>query len=200
MSDSSDVGADKQRLREQLLAARRERGVDELRRARRAVADLVLGAAVEGDWACVAAYEPMRTEPGSVQLLSVLGAAGIEVLVPVTLPDHDLDWVRWIDPDRDGAGPTLGLDAIGRATTIVVPALAVGRDGTRLGRGGGSYDRALPRRGAGARTIALVFDDELLDSVPVDAWDVPVAEAITPSGRIELAAGAAGNTAVTPDD
>ena len=43
----------------------------------------------------IACYEPLRTEPGSVELLDELHSAGYQVIVPFTLPDRDLDWLPW---------------------------------------------------------------------------------------------------------
>jgi 5-formyltetrahydrofolate cyclo-ligase len=65
---------------------------------------------------------------------------------------------------------------------VVVPALAVDRRGVRLGRGGGSYDRALARLAAGATAVALLHDGELLDALPAEAHDRAVTAAVTPSG------------------
>jgi 5-formyltetrahydrofolate cyclo-ligase len=103
----------------------------------------------------------------------------MRVLVPHTLPDRDLDWREW---SPSGAGPLLGAGAVGAAGLIVVPALAVACDGTRLGRGGGSYDRGLPRRAPHAAIWALLFDDELVDTLPRAAWDVAVHGVVTPTG------------------
>lgn len=126
----------------------------------------------------VAAYRPMRTEPGSEDLLAGLVARGLRVLLPVTLPDHDLSWT-------DLAGSACGPDEIGAADVVVVPALAVGPRGERLGRGGGSYDRALLR--TSARVVALLHRGELLPEVPVDPWDVRVHGAVTPDGWFDVA-------------
>jgi 5-formyltetrahydrofolate cyclo-ligase len=79
-------------------------------------------------------------------------------------------------------GPRLGPTALGAADTVVVPALAVGRDGSRLGRGGGYYDRALQYARPDAVLVAVVFDDELLDELPVEAHDLRVTAVVTPSG------------------
>jgi 5-formyltetrahydrofolate cyclo-ligase len=110
------------------------------------------------------------------------------VLVPVLLADHDLDWAEW-NPATAQAGAALGVNAISAADAVLVPALAVARDGTRLGRGGGSYDRALSRLPTGAMTAALLFDGELVDTLPTDDWDVPVTAVVTPDGWRELALG-----------
>ncbi|MDR0292723.1 MAG: 5-formyltetrahydrofolate cyclo-ligase [Oscillospiraceae bacterium] len=54
----------------------------------------------------------------------------------------------------------------------VVPGLAFDRDGYRLGRGGGYYDRWLA--GRVCRTVGLCLPGRLLDRLPRDPWDVPV--------------------------
>jgi len=65
---------------------------------------------------------------------------------------------------------------------LVVPALAVGRDGTRLGRGGGSYDRVLARVGGTVPALAVVDADEVLDALPAEPHDRPVDGYVTPLG------------------
>jgi 5-formyltetrahydrofolate cyclo-ligase len=176
--DGTEGGAaEKQRLRAELLDARRARSADALRRARAAVCRHVLDRV--GGVSCAAAYVPLRSEPGSVELLAGLRERGIRVLVPVTLPDRDLDWTEWgarADEQR------LGVSAIAEADLVIVPALAVAADGTRLGRGGGSYDRALARCTSAATVAALLFDGEVLHHLPREPWDRPVGHAVTPSG------------------
>jgi 5-formyltetrahydrofolate cyclo-ligase len=174
---------DKDAVRAAISAARRAMSDAARAAARAAVRDHVLDRFREQRWGCVAAYEPLPTEPGSVELLAALVEGGARVLVPVTLPDRDLDWVDWTPTGR--AQP-LGTDAIGRADAVLVPALAVAADGTRLGRGGGSYDRALPRVSAGAVRAALLFDGEFVPLLPRDSWDRPVSAAVSPSGWIDL--------------
>jgi 5-formyltetrahydrofolate cyclo-ligase len=128
----------------------------------------------------IAAYEPMRTEPGSIELLADLTRAGFEVIVPITLSDLDLDWAEWTFTRQ--ARMPLGVDAISTAALVLVPAFAVDPAGRRLGRGGGSYDRALGRVPEGVPVVAMLFEDELVAAVPVDEWDKPVHAAVTPSG------------------
>ena len=76
-----------------------------------------------------------------------------------------------------------GVDTIRTAALVIVPALAVDRStGVRLGRGGGSYDRALARVGPNVPTVALLHEGELLDGVPAEPHDLPVRYAATPEG------------------
>ena len=70
------------------------------------------------------------------------------------------------------------------AAVVFVPALAVDRAGTRLGRGAGFYDRTLPLAGPAARLVAVVRDDELVDELPAEPHDVPMTHALTPRGGL----------------
>ena len=173
----------KNRLRAEIRRSRSERDPAERDRARAAIREHVLDqltALALPPGAVVAAYQPLATEPGSPELLAGLVERGYRVLVPITLPDRDLDWHRW----EDNTTP-LGLDAIAEAAVILVPAFAVDHAGNRLGRGGGSYDRALARVGR-PTVAALLFEGELVPQVPSAPWDRPVTVAVTPSGWVNL--------------
>lgn len=171
-------------MRATLAAARRARPSEAIATARSAIAGHVLARASQLGWRTVAGYEPLPTEPGSDALLTGLRARGIRVIVPVPLPDRDLAWRAW--PIRESE-PSLGVAAIADVDAVLVPALAVAADGTRLGRGGGSYDRALARVSGGTPVAALLYEDELVDVLPRDEWDVAVHAAVTPAGWRELA-------------
>jgi len=128
------------------------------------------------DLRVVALYLSFATEPGTGPLIDWLAHQQVRVLAPTLLPDSDLGWMHLPD------GSPLGLDAITNADVILVPALAVDLRGHRLGRGGGSYDRALSRVRPGQTVLAVVHDDEVLDAVPTEAHDRIVDGALTPSG------------------
>jgi 5-formyltetrahydrofolate cyclo-ligase len=136
--------------------------------------DLVLGADR------VAAYAAVGSEPATASLLSLRS----DILLPVLLPDGDLDWGSGALQAtgrglREPTGPREGVTAIADCDVVLVPALGADRNGNRLGRGGGSYDRAL-RRATGL-TIAVLYDGEWVDLIPTEAHDVPVAAVVTPS-------------------
>lgn len=175
-------------LRSRLTTARRHLAADARLAANTQLQDQTLAFVRREQPSTIAAYVPVGTEPGGPDLPAVL-AAHARILLPVLLPDNDLDWVAYTGPAslaagprglREPVGPRLGADAIASADLILVPALAVDRRGMRLGRGGGSYDRALAR--TRALVVALLHDGELIDEVPAEPHDRPVQAVITPAG------------------
>ncbi|GGX83076.1 5-formyltetrahydrofolate cyclo-ligase [Streptomyces minutiscleroticus] len=150
----------------------------------------------------VAAYVSMGAEPGTRALLDALRARGTRVLLPLLLPDNDLDWGVYTGPDSlvpvryegrmtllEPAGDRLGPDAVLAADAVLLPGLAVDARGMRLGRGGGSYDRVLARlerAGADPALVVLLYDTEVVDLVPAEPHDRPVRAAVTPSGTVRF--------------
>jgi 5-formyltetrahydrofolate cyclo-ligase len=137
----------------------------------------------------VAAYYSVGAEPETRSLVYALWKRGSYVILPLLLPDGDLDWASYEGPDSlvpgsrgllQPAEPPRGTETISRADVVLVPAVAVDRSGYRLGRGGGSYDRALARVGEQVPSIALLYDDELVDQVPVDEHDQLVRAVVRP--------------------
>jgi 5-formyltetrahydrofolate cyclo-ligase len=177
------VPAAKAALRRQLAAARARLTGAERAAAGHAVREAVLALPETQMAGTAAAYYSVGTEPDTRGLVYALWKRGSYVLLPVLLPGGDLDWASYEGPDslvpgRRGtlqpAEPPRGPAAIASADLVIVPALAVDRRGIRLGRGGGSYDRALARVGGPVPTVALLYDGELLDEVPSGPHDLPV--------------------------
>ena len=185
--------ADKDGWRASLLEARRRLDAAALATAAAALRDHVVPALA--GMTTIAAYVPVGREPGSLDLLDALRSGGTVVLLPVVVGEG-LDWCVYVGRSRlapgplglrQPAGPRLGAAALGTADAVLVPALAVDRRGTRLGRGGGYYDRALASVPSGVPVAALLHDGELVASLPADAWDRPMTAAVTPSiGWTEL--------------
>lgn len=69
---------------------------------------------------------------------------------------------------------------------VIVPGLCFDRSGNRLGYGKGFYDRFLS--GTSIRTIAICFDEQLLDEglLPVSNGDVKIEEIITNKEKIKI--------------
>jgi 5-formyltetrahydrofolate cyclo-ligase len=188
-------GPAKDELRRRLLAARRALPpAVRAERARALTREAVRLAARTGGPVC--AYLPVGGEPGSIELVDALVAAGHEVLLPVVpARPGPLDWARYRGPAdlalgplglREPTGPRLGPGALAAARLVLLPGLAADPAGRRLGRGGGYYDRTLDRAAPGTPLVIVLHDEELLDAVPAEPHDRLVTGALLPGGFRKL--------------
>lgn len=153
----------------------------------------------------VAAYVSMGSEIETRPLLDALLTAGYRVIVPRLGAGLDVGWgelgstdlLTGVDvpgthhrPDEP-EGETLPPESLADAGLVLVPALAVDRSGTRLGRGGGWYDRALGHRSPDCPVFAVCWDWEVRgeggDPLPREAHDLPVDGVMTPAGVVRFA-------------
>lgn len=82
------------------------------------------------------------------------------------------------EPDGDD---TVGIDHI---EMVVVPAIAYDRNGNRVGRGKGYYDRLL--RDTRALKVGVAYDFQLVDEIETEPHDVGVDIVITPGATITI--------------
>ena len=89
-------------------------------------------------------------------------------------------------PPAQPDGEARGAESLKEADLIIIPALAASIDGTRLGQGGGWYDRALMHRSPDTPVVAAIFDDEVAEAgiIPAEPHDVPVDAIVTPTRTI----------------
>jgi len=178
-------------MRDRLLVARRARSADARAAAGETIAEHLLSVPEIQRAGTVAAYVSVGTEPPTHRLLDHLRRQGVGVLLPVLLPDLDLAWGEYAGAQslehgprgmRQPGGPRLGPNAVAGVDAVLCPGLAVDGSGLRLGRGGGSYDRALARV-PDVWSCVLLYADEVLDvDLPADPHDQRVDAAVTPAG------------------
>ena len=189
------VKEQKAALRTRLLTARAALPQEQRTAAGRAIRDALLERPEVQMAGTIAAYYSVGAEPDTRGLLFALWKRGSYVLLPLLRPAGDLDWASYEGPDSLVPGPRgllepgeppRGPGAGARADGVLAPALAVDRAGNRLGRGGGSYDRALARVGPMVPLIALLYDAELLDRVPAEPHDVKVRAAVSPAAGVTM--------------
>jgi 5-formyltetrahydrofolate cyclo-ligase len=193
-SDSpSDPLAGKAALRRGYAAARAAAAEQDRIAAGRLIRDHVLEMPQVAAAGTVAAYYSVGTEPDTRGLVFALWKRGSYVVLPVLRPDGDLDWASYEGPESLAPGPRgllqpveplRGIATVARADIVLVPALAVDARGNRLGRGGGSYDRALARVGGQVPTVALLYDGELVERLPAEPHDRAVRAVARPSHGI----------------
>ncbi|MCG7236865.1 5-formyltetrahydrofolate cyclo-ligase [Corynebacterium sp. ACRQP] len=139
----------------------------------------------------IAAYNPLSSEPGPADFAARLAAAARTLFLPISQPDGVLAWAQHGTKDAAGAlditepeGPSFTSNVLRSCGLVVAPALAVDRQGMRLGKGAGYYDRALA--GLDVPVAAVVYDWEVVDAVPHDAHDQAVDAVITPEGFFRI--------------
>ncbi|PQD97302.1 5-formyltetrahydrofolate cyclo-ligase [Mycobacterium sp. EPG1] len=181
----------KSQARAAILAARRSLSRQVRDREAAQLAAHLAALLSPGTIAC--AYIPVGSEPGSLAIVEDAAARDVTVLLPVARNDDQgtplpLQWGRY-EPGRlvrapfglrEPSPPWLPPEAIADAAVVLVPALAVDRDGARLGRGAGFYDRTLPLADPAAMLVAVVRDEEMVERLPAEPHDVAMTHALTP--------------------
>ncbi len=142
---------------------------------------------------CIALFGGLRNEPDLVtHLLPALLARGIRTCF-FQIEHHALQprQVRSMDDLHRGQmnvwepQPHCPLIDIAALDIILVPGLAFTRDGKRLGRGGGYYDRLLAHPTCRAERIAVAYDVQIVDHITVEFHDQHIHQIITESGLIQ---------------
>ncbi|HWH25474.1 MAG TPA: 5-formyltetrahydrofolate cyclo-ligase [Pseudolysinimonas sp.] len=140
----------------------------------------------------VTAYLSLPEEPPTRGFVAWAREEQIAVLVPVSREDGLLDWVRvgaeagspesqdWLGMPT-ASGDHLGPDALADADLMLIPAAAIDREGMRMGWGRGYFDRTLDAAATRPPAYAVIFDDELVETVPREAHDLPVDGVVTPT-------------------
>jgi 5-formyltetrahydrofolate cyclo-ligase len=187
----------KRALRAELRGRRRIRTATEREAAETALTQQLVQLTSDLGATFIAAYLSTPDEPGTRDFLRWADGHGIRILLPVSREDGLLDWAPYDgeDEEQDILGmptPTselLGPIAINGVDLLIVPAACVGRDGMRLGWGRGYFDKTLGSMEGGPPVYAVIYDDELVDTVPTEPHDMPVDGVVTPGGIVSFSRG-----------
>ncbi len=155
--------------------------------ARDAVGHFLHGVDV-GKSEIVAAYWPIRDELDIKTLIGKMMDAGQPVCLPVVMgPEQPLELRLW----QEGAplyeagfgtlAPEDGAPHV-EPDVILMPLLGFDRRGTRLGYGGGYYDRTLAHLTKRPRLIGFAFARQEVEYIPRQAHDVPLDTVVTELG------------------
>ena len=139
----------------------------------------------------IGCYVSVRSEVETTFLLRELFVRDVKLAVPVTLGEHllfaELTHPWSLAPGAHGIPeprqPWSELHA-DELDVIIVPGLQFGRDGSRLGNGGGHFDRYLAAHPKPLR-VGLAFAAQVVESVAVkEAHDQGMDVVITEEGRV----------------
>lgn len=189
-----EVDARKRALRAELRERRRIRTATERSADAAAITQNLIDLTSDLKVEYLAAYLSTADEPTTREFLRWTAEQGIRVLLPVSRADGLLDWAPYDGEDEEAdvfgmPAPTselLGPIAINGVDLILVPAACVDRTGMRMGWGMGYFDKTLGSMESCPPVYAVIFDDELVDSVPRERHDMPVNGVVTPSGIVSF--------------
>lgn len=107
-------------------------------------------------------FESMNSEPHITSLIEELRRRGSEIIIilPSAREHNDIPLTSPVD-------------------VVLVPGLAFTRDGGRLGRGGGFFDRFLAHRTPRAAKVGVCFNFQIVPSLPLESQDVKVGVVVT---------------------
>ena len=143
----------------------------------------------------ISCFLSTTTEPGTREFVTRAVHRGIRVLLPITRADGLLDWAVATDDDEiteglfglpEPTGDVLGPIAVNDVDLMIVPAAAVDRTGMRMGWGRGYFDKTIGSMEKCPPVYAVIYDSEILDSLPREVHDQPVNGVVTPSQTLIL--------------
>jgi len=139
----------------------------------------------------VAGYWPLGDEADPRPLMRALAAQGVLLALPVVVAkDAPLIFRRWewdapLEPGPYGTAHPFDDCPELRPDLLLVPLLAFDGQGTRLGYGGGYYDRTLSEL-RGVRTVGVAYAAQQVAELPRDAYDYPLERVVTERGVKEF--------------
>lgn len=186
---TGDVSHQKRALRAELRERRRNLTASERVRFTEQLSDHLIDLATQLGVKSMAAYLPSTDEPNIRPFINWAAARGIRTLFPISRDDGLLDWtVGDGETETEGlfgilepVGELLSPSAINDVDLIVIPAATVDRGGMRMGWGRGYFDRTLGSMHKSPPVYAVIFDTELVDTVPSEVHDKRVDGVVTPS-------------------
>lgn len=191
-----DPPTEKLRLRRSMQLRLGEVTPEEARAAGAVIADRLDRSPLWQEATRVGVFASRADEVDTSALIERAFLAGKQVLFPRTMDAAGLEFARVADPSQLRAGrfgvrepsPDLPVARLDQRTLLLVPGLLFDREGGRLGRGGGYYDRAL----AGFRdreyrpvTIGVGFFFQLVERVPMTPLDVHLDGVVSEDGLHE---------------
>jgi 5-formyltetrahydrofolate cyclo-ligase len=188
------MGAKKNKLRTAALFKRRSLSIAEVLRWSRLIQERALRFSPYLESSLIALYSPVENEVSTEEIREHALERGKSVFYPKFGINDRVELVRIEsvtefkagrfgipEPSGEEVVSGQGLDGL----IIFVPGVAFDLQGSRVGRGGGWYDRMLEPIGDKARVVALAYEIQIVEKIPTDNWDQRVHYIITESRVID---------------
>jgi 5-formyltetrahydrofolate cyclo-ligase len=190
MNESGAIDGDKRDLRRRMLACRRALSVEERASRSAAITEKLLSLEAVQKARTVFAYAAMDDEVQTEPLIASLLDRGKRVAIPLVIGKRAMEaaLVPSMDAMETGAYGILTVRAERREILapqeidcVIVPGVAFGLDGSRLGMGGGYYDAFLPKAERAVR-VAAAFQCQISEDIPSLPYDCGVDWIVTEQG------------------
>jgi 5-formyltetrahydrofolate cyclo-ligase len=142
----------------------------------------------------VAAYHPIGNEVDTGAIIDDALAHQKRVFVPESATDGRGRFVQLLSEKAHpqkyrSAGISVSANELADPRQgpllVIVPGVLFDLQGSRLGRGGGWYDRTLQALGQRAIHIGLAYEFQLVSHIPTEEWDQKVHLVVTESRVID---------------
>ena len=169
----------KRALRRVLLEKRRAMSRDARTAADQRITESVCGSAAFQNAQTIFCFWSLPEEPDTAEIIACARACGKRVAFPrCAVSDRTMQFFL-VDDDSQMQSGAYGIAepspscplAVPQSTDLcIVPALAADADGSRLGYGGGYYDRYLASHSM--QSVCICYDIPRSEPLPADSWDV----------------------------
>ena len=190
MNEGGAIDGDKRDLRRRMLACRRALSVEERASRSAVITEKLLSLDAVQKARTVFAYAAMEDEVQTEPLIASLLDRGKRVAIPLVIGKRSMEaaLVPSMNALETGAYGILTVRAEQREILppqeidcVIVPGVAFGLDGSRLGMGGGYYDAFLPRAERAVR-VAAAFQCQISEDIPSLPYDCGVDWIVTEQG------------------
>ena len=190
MNEGGAIDGEKRDLRRRMLACRRTLSVEERASRSAAITEKLLSLDAVQKARTVFADAAMEDEVQTEPLIASLLDRGKRVAIPLVIGKRSMEaaLVPSMDALETGAYGILTVRAERREILppqeidcVIVPGVAFGVDGSRLGMGGGYYDVFLPKAERAVR-VAAAFQCQISEDIPSLPYDCGVDWIVTEQG------------------
>lgn len=170
---------DKKALRSMIREKKRAMTPEQIQSASQRLTELFLSTEEYRNAKTVYGYLPYNQEVRTVPILEQALKDGKRVAVPKVFGD-EMKFIYLADLNKVEKGYSGipepiddGPEADDPSAIVLMPGLAFDKEGHRIGYGGGFYDKFLSKEPKHP-TVALCYDFQIVEDLPVDYYDIPV--------------------------
>ncbi|WP_432408265.1 5-formyltetrahydrofolate cyclo-ligase [Wukongibacter sp. M2B1] len=183
---------DKIRLREKLLKERKLMELQSVEKFSKRIMEKIIRLPEITESKVVMIYLSFKNEVDTNEVIDWCFEQGKDVVVPYCVVENRQIIPCKLDVERKGLKKnkfgiwepkkdSMVAVEIENIDSIIIPGVGFDENCNRLGFGGGYYDRFLAKRKKKTPAIAICYQNQIVESVPIDSYDIPMDMVVTES-------------------